>query len=38
MSEVKLMHNDINDSVATSITEHHKTVSNIDTPKYFVKN
>ena len=38
MSDVKLIHNDVNDSIALSITEHHKTVSNIDTPKYFVKN
>ena len=28
----------MNDSIALSITEHHKTVSNIDTPKFFVKN
>jgi hypothetical protein len=38
MSDVKLIHNDVNDSIALSITEHHKAVSNIDTPKYFVKN
>lgn len=38
MSDVKLIHNDVNDSIALSITEHHKTVSNIDTPKFFVKN
>jgi hypothetical protein len=38
VSDVKLIHNDVNDSIALSITEHHKTVSNIDTPKFFVKN
>ena len=28
---------DITESIGISITNHHKTVSNIDTPKYFIK-
>ena len=38
MNNVELIHNDVNDNTALSITEHHKTVSNIDTPKFFIKN
>tara|TARA_R110000824_G_scaffold272742_3_gene461259 strand:+ start:2107 stop:2715 length:609 start_codon:yes stop_codon:yes gene_type:complete len=37
MSDVPVIQNDVHEKIAHRITEHHKTVSNLDTPKYFIK-
>ena len=38
MTDVSIIDNDVNDNAGLAITELHKTVSNLDTPKFFVKN
>jgi len=38
MADVSIIDNDVNDNAGLAITELHKTVSNLDTPKFFVKN